>query len=216
MSPSVCLGETRRPRNDEGICLVLEINCLFIHVPTGIREHACTRWMKRGRKWGSKLSETKQKRFDCVWIQTRCVWLEQTSPALILFESSPRTLDWYAESSTWLHSARGGLSVCVRICAQVQAVTSGFLVSGYIQTKFKFLPVKIKARFEGNERVCVWQACRAYEQFMIDLAKLIRGDRNLAINETSIREEVKRVMDLERDIANVSVQLCLTSFPRVW
>lgn len=39
---------------------------------------------------------------------------------------------------------------------------------------------------------------------MIDLAKLIRTDRNLAINETHIRDEVKRVMDLERDIANVS------------
>ena len=40
---------------------------------------------------------------------------------------------------------------------------------------------------------------------MIDLAKLIRSDRGLDINETSIREEVARVMDLERDIANVSI-----------
>lgn len=39
---------------------------------------------------------------------------------------------------------------------------------------------------------------------MIDLAKLIRTDRSLTINETRIREEVTRVMDLERDIANVS------------
>lgn len=40
---------------------------------------------------------------------------------------------------------------------------------------------------------------------MIDLAKLIRSDRNLNINETLINEEVTRVMDLERDIANVSM-----------
>lgn len=40
---------------------------------------------------------------------------------------------------------------------------------------------------------------------MIDLAKLIRADRDLVVNETSIREQVTRVMDLERDIANVSV-----------
>ncbi|AWO98887.1 putative neprilysin [Scophthalmus maximus] len=46
------------------------------------------------------------------------------------------------------------------------------------------------------------EACRAYEQFMIDLAKLIRADRDLVVNETSIREQVTRVMDLERDIAN--------------
>uniref|UniRef100_A0A4W6BZV8 Neprilysin n=1 Tax=Lates calcarifer TaxID=8187 RepID=A0A4W6BZV8_LATCA len=48
------------------------------------------------------------------------------------------------------------------------------------------------------------EACRAYEQFMIDLAKLIRADRGLAINETRIREEVTRVMDLERNIANAT------------
>lgn len=41
---------------------------------------------------------------------------------------------------------------------------------------------------------------------MIDLAKLIRTDRGLAINETRIREEVTRVIDLERDIANVSME----------
>uniref|UniRef100_A0A672YXN5 Neprilysin n=1 Tax=Sphaeramia orbicularis TaxID=375764 RepID=A0A672YXN5_9TELE len=48
------------------------------------------------------------------------------------------------------------------------------------------------------------EACRAYEQFMIDLAKLIRTDRGLVVNETRIREEVTRVMDLERDIANAT------------
>uniref|UniRef100_A0A3B4FID1 Neprilysin n=1 Tax=Pundamilia nyererei TaxID=303518 RepID=A0A3B4FID1_9CICH len=48
------------------------------------------------------------------------------------------------------------------------------------------------------------EACRAYEQFMIDLAKLMRKDRGLAINETRIREEVTRVIDLERDIANAT------------
>uniref|UniRef100_A0A3P9J165 Neprilysin n=1 Tax=Oryzias latipes TaxID=8090 RepID=A0A3P9J165_ORYLA len=48
------------------------------------------------------------------------------------------------------------------------------------------------------------EACRAYEQFMIDLAKLIRSDRGLKVNETLIREEVARVMDLERDIANAT------------
>uniref|UniRef100_A0A3P9N4P3 Neprilysin n=1 Tax=Poecilia reticulata TaxID=8081 RepID=A0A3P9N4P3_POERE len=47
-------------------------------------------------------------------------------------------------------------------------------------------------------------ACRAYEQFMFDLAKLIRSDRRLDINETHMREEVTRVVDLERDIANAT------------
>lgn len=48
------------------------------------------------------------------------------------------------------------------------------------------------------------EACRAYEQFMIDLAKLIRSDRSLAINESAIREEVARVMELEKDLANAT------------
>uniref|UniRef100_A0A8C6T5D1 Neprilysin n=1 Tax=Neogobius melanostomus TaxID=47308 RepID=A0A8C6T5D1_9GOBI len=48
------------------------------------------------------------------------------------------------------------------------------------------------------------EACRAYEQFMVDLAKLIRTDRELVINEADIREEVTRVFDLEKDIANVN------------
>ncbi|KAI4815394.1 hypothetical protein KUCAC02_005540 [Chaenocephalus aceratus] len=48
------------------------------------------------------------------------------------------------------------------------------------------------------------EACRAYEQFMFDLAKLIRTDRKLVINETSIRQQVARVMDLEKDIANAT------------
>lgn len=51
---------------------------------------------------------------------------------------------------------------------------------------------------------------------MIDLAKLIRTDRGLAINETRIREEVTRVIDLERDIANVSVTLSIFSSLECW
>uniref|UniRef100_A0AAZ3PR03 Neprilysin n=1 Tax=Oncorhynchus tshawytscha TaxID=74940 RepID=A0AAZ3PR03_ONCTS len=44
----------------------------------------------------------------------------------------------------------------------------------------------------------------AYKQFMIDLAKLIRSDRSLVVNETQIREEVTRIIELEKDIANAT------------
>ncbi|GLD75029.1 neprilysin isoform X1, partial [Lates japonicus] len=60
------------------------------------------------------------------------------------------------------------------------------------------------SRLPRLHRTLCREACRAYEQFMIDLAKLIRTDRGLAINETRIREEVTRVMDLERNIANAT------------
>lgn len=39
---------------------------------------------------------------------------------------------------------------------------------------------------------------------MIDLVKLIRTDRGLSVNEALIREEVKRIIELEAEIANVS------------
>uniref|UniRef100_A0A674C0H3 Neprilysin n=1 Tax=Salmo trutta TaxID=8032 RepID=A0A674C0H3_SALTR len=48
------------------------------------------------------------------------------------------------------------------------------------------------------------EPCRAYEQFMIDVVRLIRTDRSLVVNETQIREEVTRVIELEREIANAT------------
>ncbi|XP_054901744.1 neprilysin-like [Poeciliopsis prolifica] len=48
------------------------------------------------------------------------------------------------------------------------------------------------------------KACEVYEQFMFDLAKLIRTDRGLKFNEAEIKAEVKRVVDLEKDIINAT------------
>lgn len=50
------------------------------------------------------------------------------------------------------------------------------------------------------------QACVTYENFMTDLAKLIRTDRGLEVNDTNIRQEVARVMMMEKEIANVSME----------
>ncbi|KTF76596.1 hypothetical protein cypCar_00024541 [Cyprinus carpio] len=46
------------------------------------------------------------------------------------------------------------------------------------------------------------EACVTYENFMTDLAKLIRTDRGLKVNDTNIRQEVARVMMMEKEIAN--------------
>ncbi|XP_062329132.1 neprilysin-like isoform X1 [Osmerus eperlanus] len=48
------------------------------------------------------------------------------------------------------------------------------------------------------------EACRAYEQFMVDVVMLIRRDRGLPLNQTLIQEDVTRVMNLEKDIANAT------------
>jgi len=51
-----------------------------------------------------------------------------------------------------------------------------------------------------------FQACVTYENFMTDLAKLIRTDRGLKVNDTNIKQEVARVMMMEKEIANVSME----------
>ncbi|KAL8187904.1 UNVERIFIED_CONTAM: hypothetical protein K2H54_057750, partial [Gekko kuhli] len=50
------------------------------------------------------------------------------------------------------------------------------------------------------------EACSAYVDFMISVAKLIRHERNLTINETQISMEMGRIMDLEKEIANATTK----------
>uniref|UniRef100_A0A4W4FQS4 Neprilysin n=1 Tax=Electrophorus electricus TaxID=8005 RepID=A0A4W4FQS4_ELEEL len=47
-------------------------------------------------------------------------------------------------------------------------------------------------------------ACEAYENFMVELATLVRKDRKLEVNVTRIKEEVARVIQLEKELANVN------------
>ncbi|XP_062861037.1 neprilysin-like [Trichomycterus rosablanca] len=48
------------------------------------------------------------------------------------------------------------------------------------------------------------EACVTYEDFMVNLAMLVRKDRNLEANETSVRQEVVRVMQMEKELANAT------------
>lgn len=50
------------------------------------------------------------------------------------------------------------------------------------------------------------EACIAYVNFMISVAKLIRKDRGLSINETQIALEMNRIMALEKEIANATAK----------
>ncbi|NXF61948.1 NEP protein, partial [Ciccaba nigrolineata] len=50
------------------------------------------------------------------------------------------------------------------------------------------------------------EACSAYVDFMISVAKLILQERNISFNESSISEQMKRVMDLEKEIANATTK----------
>ncbi|KAM8805174.1 NEP protein, partial [Eudromia elegans] len=50
------------------------------------------------------------------------------------------------------------------------------------------------------------EACSAYVDFMISVAKLILQERNISVNENKVSEEMKRVMDLEKEIANATTK----------
>ncbi|NXO97350.1 NEP protein, partial [Certhia brachydactyla] len=50
------------------------------------------------------------------------------------------------------------------------------------------------------------EACSAYVDFMISVAKLIRQERNISINESEISAQMTRVMDLEKEIANATTK----------
>ncbi|NXY72549.1 NEP protein, partial [Glareola pratincola] len=50
------------------------------------------------------------------------------------------------------------------------------------------------------------EACSAYVDFMISVAKLILQERNISSNESEISEQMKRVMDLEKEIANATTK----------
>ncbi|XP_014801280.1 PREDICTED: neprilysin isoform X2 [Calidris pugnax] len=50
------------------------------------------------------------------------------------------------------------------------------------------------------------EACSAYVDFMISVAKLILQEKNVSFNENDISEQMKRVMDLEKEIANATTK----------
>lgn len=51
------------------------------------------------------------------------------------------------------------------------------------------------------------QVREAYLQFMVSIAKITRDDRNLTQDDDRLWEEMMQVLELETDIANVSLEL---------
>lgn len=50
------------------------------------------------------------------------------------------------------------------------------------------------------------EACTAYVDFMISVAKLIRQERGLPIDDSQVSLEMHRVMELEKEIANATAK----------
>ncbi|NXX75600.1 NEP protein, partial [Urocolius indicus] len=50
------------------------------------------------------------------------------------------------------------------------------------------------------------EACSAYVDFMVSVAKLILQERNISFSENEVSAEIERVMDLEKEIANATTK----------
>ncbi|XP_075617835.1 neprilysin isoform X2 [Balearica regulorum gibbericeps] len=50
------------------------------------------------------------------------------------------------------------------------------------------------------------EACSAYVDFMISVAQLILQERNISVTESEISEQMRRVMELEKEIANATTK----------
>lgn len=50
-----------------------------------------------------------------------------------------------------------------------------------------------------------WQVREAYLEFMVSMARIAREDRNLTQDEERVWEDMTQVLELETDIANVSL-----------
>lgn len=60
------------------------------------------------------------------------------------------------------------------------------------------------------------QVREAYLQFMVSIAKITRDDRNLTQDDDRLWEEMMQVLELETDIANVSLDLEGKGIFRLW
>ncbi|XP_068000978.1 neprilysin [Melanerpes formicivorus] len=50
------------------------------------------------------------------------------------------------------------------------------------------------------------EACSAYVEFMVSVATLILQERNISVDENEVSEQMKRVMELEKEIANATTR----------
>lgn len=60
------------------------------------------------------------------------------------------------------------------------------------------------------------QVREAYLQFMVSIAKITREDRNLTQDDERLWEEMTQVLELETDIANVSLDMEGKGICRWW
>uniref|UniRef100_A0A4W2EWL7 Neprilysin n=1 Tax=Bos indicus x Bos taurus TaxID=30522 RepID=A0A4W2EWL7_BOBOX len=98
------------------------------------------------------------------------------------------TLSVFLESLLWLWNASILLDHHMRIAKEAQKIDQPQL--------------GLPSRDYYECTAAYKEACTAYVDFMISVAKLIRQERGLPIDENQLSLEMNKVMDLEKEIAN--------------
>ncbi|XP_015727680.1 neprilysin [Coturnix japonica] len=108
---------------------------------------------------------------------------------------------WTAETAIALLNARYGKKVLINFFVGTDDKNSSAHII-HIDQPGLGLPSRDYYECTGAYQ----EACAAYVDFMTSVAKLILQERNISFNETQVAEEMKRVMDLEKEIANATTK----------
>ncbi|NXD72319.1 NEP protein, partial [Eolophus roseicapillus] len=117
------------------------------------------------------------------------------------WESSSSGTAWTAETAIAQLNSRYGKKVLINFFVGTDDKNSTAHII-HIDQPGLGLPSRDYYECTGAYR----EACSAYVDFMISVTKLVLQERNISFNETDISEQMKRVMDLEKEIANATTK----------
>ncbi|NXA06969.1 NEP protein, partial [Sapayoa aenigma] len=120
--------------------------------------------------------------------------------ATTTWETSYGTV-WTAEAATAQLNSRYGKKVLINFFVGTDDKNSSAHII-HIDQPGLGLPSRDYYECTGAYR----EACSAYVDFMISVAKLILQERNISFDENEISQQMNRVMDLEKEIANATTK----------
>ncbi|XP_053566046.1 neprilysin-like [Bombina bombina] len=104
---------------------------------------------------------------------------------------------WSFEKTNSILTSKYGKSGLIAIYVTVDFKDTN-VYSLYIDHSKLLLPSRDYYQCNGTTA----EVCSTYMEQMISVAKLIRNERNLSIDDDGIRAQVEKVLELEKDIAN--------------
>ncbi|XP_055970366.1 neprilysin [Sorex fumeus] len=117
------------------------------------------------------------------------------------WDNQPYNAAWTAEKSMAQLSSKYGKKVLINLFVGTDDKNSSSHIIHIDQPRLG-LPSRDYYTCSGVYA----EACKAYKEFMVSVAMLIRKERKVAVDEAQIRNEVETVMQLETAIANATTK----------